>query len=378
MSRRRRAEERKAARLSRADEPAPDGDEWLEWCGELMWVAGWTSGGAPYGLRYEEWRDGMRIQDTRAGWARALSILQRLAKARGGAGVEIEVGRVTKIDDGLSRDVFGAELSVRPDAEGLSAFYAVLLPRRPDAGLQARTRKELRLLAWLQYHDVGFRVPRPLGVAPDQDGLALAREFIPGIPLELRAGRQGRIKPWEVVADIAAKIHGIEVAFLPDCVGGHATRREHALSVLESLEGLEPAEARDARAWALEHLPPADPVTLVHGDLLGQNILIHPTAELPFAVIDWEYAMRGDPAYDLAIVTRGVREPFQVPGGLDRLLESYAASGCVGLSRDHVRLHELALAGRWYREAVAQRPGEGRAPEETLALMRRILKMAGT
>src|SRR5439155_15540049 len=67
-----------------------------------------------------------------------------------------------------SRDVFGAELSLRPDPEGLSAFYAVLLPRRPDAGLEARTRKELRLLAWLQYHEVGVRVPRPLGVAPDQ------------------------------------------------------------------------------------------------------------------------------------------------------------------------------------------------------------------
>jgi thiamine kinase-like enzyme len=29
------------------------------------------------------------------------------------------------------------------------------------------------------------------------------------------------------------------------------------------------------------------------------------------AVIDWEYAIRGHPAYDLAIVTRGTRRPFQ-------------------------------------------------------------------
>jgi aminoglycoside phosphotransferase (APT) family kinase protein len=342
-----------------------------------MWVADWTEGGAPYGLRHEEWREGMRLQDHRAGWARALSILERLAKAQGGAGVEVHVGRVTKIGDGLSRDVFGAELSLRPDPEGLSAVYAVLLPRGADPGLEARTRKELRLLAWLQYHEVGFRVPRPLGVAPDQGGLALAREFVQGIPLERRAGRQGRIKPWEVVAEIAARVHCIEVASLPDRVGGHATRREHALSVLESLQGLEPAEARDAQAWALEHLPPADPARLVHGDLLGQNILIDPTAELPFAVIDWEYAIRGDPAYDLAVVTRGVRQPFQIPDGLDRLLESYATSGGVGVTDKHVRLHELALAGKWYRDTLARPRDEGHPPDETLALMRRILKMAG-
>ena len=146
---------------------------------------------------------------------------------------------------------------------------------------------------------------------------------------------------------------------------------------LASLEGLEPAEARDARAWAHEHLPPAAPATLVHGDLLGQNILIDPTAELPFAVIDWEYATRGDSAYDLAIVTRGVRQPFQMRDGLDRLLESHAASGGVEVTREHVHLHELALAGKCYRDALARPRGEGYPPEEMLAPMRRILKMAG-
>jgi aminoglycoside phosphotransferase (APT) family kinase protein len=59
---------------------------------------------------------------------------------------------------------------------------------------------------------------------------------------------------------------------------------------------LEAAEARDARAWALAHLPPADPSSVLHGDLLGQNILLDPGASLPFALIDWEYALRGDPA----------------------------------------------------------------------------------
>ena len=73
----------------------------------------------------------------------------------------------------------------------------------------------------------------------------------------------------------------------------------------------------------LEHVPPDEPSVLLHGDLLGQNILL--AVDGPHHVIDWEYATRGDPAYDLAIVTRGVKQPFQIAGGLDRLRDAYRA-----------------------------------------------------
>lgn len=220
-------------------------------------------------------------------------------------------------------------------------------------------------------------MPRPLGVAREQAGLALARELLPGMPLDPRVGRQAGIEPWDVVAEIAAEIHRIDVARLPDGIPGHATRREHALAELEAFDGLAPVEAREAHAWALDHLPPDEPASLLHGDLLGQNILLDPFRELPPAVIDWEYAVRGDPAYDLAIVTRGVRHPFQVGAGLSLLLERYVASGGGRVREEHVRLHELALAGRWYREALARPPGEGHSPQESLAMIRRVLKMAG-
>jgi hypothetical protein len=41
---------------------------------------------------------------------------------------------------------------------------------------------------------------------------------------------------------------------------------------------------------------------------------------------------RSGPAYDLAIVTRGVRQPFQIGGGLGRLLDAYAAAGGASVS----------------------------------------------
>jgi aminoglycoside phosphotransferase (APT) family kinase protein len=125
--------------------------------------------------------------------------------------------------------------------------------------------------------------------------------------------------------------------------------------------------------WSI--FPLSLPSSLVHGDLLGQNILIDPREERPFGVIDWEYAMRDGPAYDLAIVTRGKRAPFQQPDGFRALLEAYAACGHA-IAADHVRVHELGLAGHWHFEALEQGPGEGRPPEESLALIRRVLKMA--
>jgi thiamine kinase-like enzyme len=45
----------------------------------------------------------------------------------------------------------------------------------------------------------------------------------------------------------------------------------------------------------------------LHGDLLPQNLLFTIPDDREIAVVDWECAQIGDAAYDLAIVTRGVR-----------------------------------------------------------------------
>jgi thiamine kinase-like enzyme len=70
-------------------------------------------------------------------------------------------------------------------------------------------------------------------------------------------------------------------------------------------------------------------------------------------VIDWEYARTGDPAWDLAIVTRGARRPFQVGRGLERLLEAYREHGGRDVAADHVRVYELCLIAGWYRDTVS-------------------------
>jgi aminoglycoside phosphotransferase (APT) family kinase protein len=155
---------------------------------------------------------------------------------------------------------------------------------------------------------------------------------------------------------------------------GFGTRRDHALASLSVFEGRPEPLLWDIHAWALENLPPAEPSVLLHGDLLGQNILIAP--EEPLGLIDWERAELGDPAYDLSIVTRGVRRPFQIDGGLDRLLEAYAARSSE-IKREHVHLYELCMIARWYVEALRPERERGHPPEHYLSQLSGVFRRVG-
>jgi len=360
---------RKRRRSRPHDEPLPPKDGWVPWGGQEVWAVGETSGGAPYGLAREEFRMAGERDYPEAGWVRAKAVLSWAIKGRVGRGASVDVGR------GLSRDLFAAEVNVSPDLHDLSGVYVVPLPRR-DAilGFDARTRREAVLLERLGAFKLPFRVPRLIGVIPEAGRPVMVREFLEGLDLDLRAGRQPGVRPWEVVGRLAAAIHNIDVAEFQTILPGHTTRREHAEAVLGIFNGLEGGEIQDAYAWAWQHLPAMTPSVFVHGDLLGQNILMWPKE--PPAVIDWEYAMRGDPAYDLAIVTRGVRRPFQVDRGLERLLEAYVAAGGAPLDAADVRFHEICLAAGWYREALDRRGAE--PPDQARFRLRGILRRAQT
>lgn len=128
---------------------------------------------------------------------------------------------------------------------------------------------------------------------------------------------------------------------------------------------------RDAHRWLGENLPPDEPARLLHGDLLGQNLLMHP--DRPTAVVDWEHALLGDPAYDLAIVTRGVRQPFQIAGGLAKLLAAYAERSGVELREREVRFHEIGLHLEWLLRALSGEAEVEPAPA-VLARLRNLMR----
>jgi hypothetical protein len=87
-----------------------------------------------------------------------------------------------------------------------------------------------------------------------------------------------------------------------------------------------------------------------------------------------DYACLGDPAYDLAIVTRGSRDPFKTAGGLNKLLDAYREHGG-DVTAAAVHLHELCLVASWYRNALEERGGEAQA-QQYLGQLRNILRRA--
>src|SRR5688572_27459626 len=113
----------------------------------------------------------------------------------------VDVGYVKKMGQGLSRHTFVAEGEIDTDSKRAAAEIAVLLPRRGcDPDIAERTKKEARILDDLAKMGLPFRVPRVFGVYPDAGHLALVRSFERGVELDLRAGRQNRVRPWETVA----------------------------------------------------------------------------------------------------------------------------------------------------------------------------------
>jgi len=185
----------------------------------------------------------------RHAWVRARDVLEKLLRLQSPSGARVELGRVTYVGEGLYRTAYAAAVEAKPDANALSRAWVVLLPRDDvddDDESHASPSQELQLLAALHANEsLPFRVPRPLGALPGPTGTVLVREYVRGIPLDLRAGRQGIVRPWEIVAKISAALHGIATYSLAQPLqAGPATRREHARLMLQSLESLPQPEAR--------------------------------------------------------------------------------------------------------------------------------------
>ena len=114
--------------------------------------------------------------------------------------------------------------------------------------------------------------------------------------------------------------------------------------------------ANDVRDWIAAHLPSGDHNCLPHSELLPQNLLYDWQAssnrdDTLVGIVDWEMARVGDPAYDLAIVSRGNRKVLGVKEGLKVLLEEYLEFGGKPISLTEVRVHELLLVLYWLEES---------------------------
>lgn len=266
------------------------------------------------------------------------------------AGVE-PIDRVSFEGEGLSWRVYRASCV---QADGGQRTLVVRLPQ-PDCGADQpeRVRRERRLLDHLAQTALPIRLPKPVTEVPLSSGqLASVQEYLSGFPLEMRASRAAPVEPWEILAQLAAACHALDPDSLEEFLPGYTSRRDHALTSLKTLEASALPEAEEMVTWARCHLPPARPARLLHGDLLGQNVRLDPFGEALPGLLDFSEAQLGDPAYDLAIITRGVRRPFQIEGGFERLLDAYNAQDVEPVQAGEVRLYELCFLVNWYGQEV--------------------------
>jgi aminoglycoside phosphotransferase (APT) family kinase protein len=258
-------------------------------------------------------------------------------------------------------------------------------PQRSKAEAAQYLLREAQTLQVLKASAFVFDAPEFIcTVGPGAaEPLALIETWVWGMSLEYYKNSIYSDRTIPTIAEVAAAVHRLPPGLfnhLPACEDSRA----HILSALGKLS---PAlfsqfpAARAARDWILTRLPDNRPATVLHGDLLPQNIICGEDDSVwKVTVIDWEFAEIGDPACDLAIVTRGDRKLLGIDNGLKHLVAAYrkAAAG-VELTVADVRIHELLLFMSWLWDAAEDRrrgKTEGHGPDHYTQRLESLLRRA--
>jgi aminoglycoside phosphotransferase (APT) family kinase protein len=237
-----------------------------------------------------------------------------------------------------------------------------------------------------QLKNAGFRFQTPeliCTVNADSDHpIGLIETWVSGIPLTSYKGGIHQDRIIQTIAEVAEAVHQLETKQF-DHLEAFENSKAHILSELIRLSPMlfkEFSTSLMAKEWILSHLPENRPSVMLHGDLLPQNILCYEARdEWRVAVIDWEFAEIGDPASDLAIVTRGDRKPMGIKNGLNLLVENYRLAGGIELSAADVRIHEMLLFLNWlWDSAEAEKKGRrrGHGPDYYVQGLKSLLRRA--
>lgn len=297
----------------------------------------------------------------RAGWARdrpeiaiGRAEAERLiAPALPGA----RVAAVTPVGGGL------ANTNLRVDLAGTAAPVLLRLYQRDPS--QAAKEAALHRL-------VAGRVPVPAllhdaGDNPVTGGPYAVVEWVEGTRLETVApglSPDAAAGLGQSVGATLAAIHGFtfeEAGFLdatlrvasPIDVGGEGLQEFLRLCLVDGIGGarLGTALTEAVLAFAAREAHALDawttPARLVHADFNGSNILVRQDAAGAWgvaAVLDWEFALSGTPAFDFGNL---LRAPLgDLPGFEAAVAEGYAAAGG-SLPADWRRLARIADLTSW-------------------------------
>lgn len=293
------------------------------------------------------------------------------------------VGRVRFLDAGLNHDnfVFGVEADDPVPDAGVLVFRR----QRPGSGARGtpvdRLHAEAETLRALAVLPRDFDTPRFICFVPEPDGATrgFVETALEGVPLRmLKKDAADCTTAIAAIGRVAAGVHRLNTAafaFLP----GHGDADAHVdaqIAAFDSCFLRDDPEAVPVMRWIGAHRSRGRPAALLHGDLLPQNLLLGLGDRRP-GVVDWEDAQRGDPAYDLAIVTRGNRKLLGLDQGRHRLMDAYRAAGGAAVEATDVVVWELLLTLRWLYEAARDSQRRGHAsPESYRNQLRAILRRA--
>jgi aminoglycoside phosphotransferase (APT) family kinase protein len=117
--------------------------------------------------------------------------------------------------------------------------------------------------------------------------------------------REERVALYDDINRATARLHSLD----PSAVGlgdygkaGNYLARQIARwsrQYRDSATVVQPAMDRLIE-WLPDHVPPSTQVSIVHGDLRLDNLILHPKEPRVLAIVDWELSTLGDPLADLS------------------------------------------------------------------------------
>jgi aminoglycoside phosphotransferase (APT) family kinase protein len=131
------------------------------------------------------------------------------------------------------------------------------------------------------------------------DGRVFRQPHLPGVSPGDRAAM------YEDMADVLAKLHGVDVAAVG--LGDYGKPGNYyARQIARWGQQYVAARTDDIAAmdrlmeWLPAHIPPGDEIAIVHGDYRVENLIFHPDEPRVAAIVDWELSTLGHPLADLA------------------------------------------------------------------------------
>jgi aminoglycoside phosphotransferase (APT) family kinase protein len=204
-----------------------------------------------------------------------------------------------QLSGGASRETWSFDLA---DASGRRRGFVL---RRDPGEYGGESDRSTEYLLYAAAADAGVAVPRVRVLLRPKDGLGrgFVMDRVEGETIARRILRDdayasARPRLAAQCGEIAARIHAIEPAQLPELPVRHAAAQlDQFRASLDTFGEPHPAVELGLR-WLAERVPslPARP-ELVHGDFRNGNFIVGP--EGIRAVLDWELAHLGDPVEDL-------------------------------------------------------------------------------